>query len=256
MPACRFSHPLWLEKTRDVNGPASIVVTTRNAHARTGTGSFGAEGFTSTASTRPVARGAFPNPRRERTRGVPLDRTFASDCVFFRLRVNNDDGSLTSPLPRVRAPQAPGRSSQSSADVGVLRGRSRSQSNAEYVAFPARTPESDRFRCQVELYPHPTRPSVSATRSQRVFVASEGIFPRAAGRSGRHFPPARVGSADRRERTADRPVEAPTYVFADRPAPERDPPRARARAARGRPGRRFGTTLDPKGCFLSANGSD
>lgn len=175
--------------------------------------------------------------------------------MFFRLRVNNDDGSLTSPLPRVRAPQAPGRSSQSSADVGVLRGRSRSQSNAEYVAFPARTPESDRFRCQVELYPHPTRPSVSATRSQRVFVASEGIF-RAAGRSGRHFPPARVGSADRRERTADRPVEAPTYVFADRPAPERDPPRARARAARGRPGRRFGTTLDPKGCFLSANGRD
>lgn len=141
-------------------------------------------------------------------------------CRVFSQRVNNR--SLTSSLPRARSPQAPGRSFQSSADVGDLRGRSRTPRYAEYVAFPAPPIETRATRarspsCQVSRHFYPPTRTGGLDRlfplgSQRVFVASEGnFFSSGRGSLGarRHFHP-RGQEARVRERTAYRPVAAPT----------------------------------------------
>ena len=127
-------------------------------------------------------------------------------CRVFSQRVNNR--SLTSSLPRARSPQAPGRSFQSSADVGDLRGRSRTPRYAEYVAFPAPPIETRATRarspsCQVSrhFYP-PTRTggldrlfsprfATGFRRERREFFF---LGPRLA-RGAQTLPPARAGSA-------------------------------------------------------------
>jgi hypothetical protein len=222
------------QKTR----PPSARATTRNAHARTGTGAYGAEGFHSTAQTRPAAPVSL-EPRTDAPRASASrspERTRPKACFYAPSEQRRTDRSPRR-LPRARSPQAPGRSSQSSADVGVLRGRSRTPRDAEYVTSPPRPhrrarPEPARFRCQVSR-PIPTvrDSTVCYPRVRNGFFASEGHFflgPRVAERAQTLPTRARAGRRVR-ERTADRLVEAPTYVLADRPAPV-GPPRARARA--------------------------
>ena len=184
------------QKTR----PPSARATTRNAHARTGTGAYGAEGFHSTAQTRPAAPVSL-EPRTDAPRASASrspERTRPKACFYAPSEQRRTDRSPRR-LPRARSPQAPGRSSQSSADVGVLRGRSRTPRDAEYVTSPPRPhrrarPEPARFRCQVSR-PIPTvrDSTVCYPRVRNGFFASEGHFflgPRVAdGR--RHFPPAR-----------------------------------------------------------------
>jgi len=96
----------------------------------------------------------------------------------------------------------------------------------------------------VAAYPHRSGlDRLLPPSSQRVFRERRAFFPRAAGRGRAQTLPTRARAGRRvRERTADRLVEAPTYVLADRPAPV-GPPRARAR---GRPGRRFGTATSAR----------
>ena len=174
------------------------------------------------------ARRFSQSPLRERT-----PRPAARPNVRVRLASlapSEQRRRIAHPRPP-RAPQAPGRSSQSSADVGVLRGRLRSQSNAEYVAFRP-GPRVRPLRCRGRSSSSPDSTVCFRDAFATGFRRERGHF---SGRGSLGAPlPTRAGrSADRRERTADRPVEAPTYVFADRPAPERDPPRApRARGAR------------------------
>jgi hypothetical protein len=227
------------QKTR----PPSARATTRNAHARTGTGAYGAEGFHSTAQTRPAAPVSL-EPRTDAPRASASrspERTRPKACFYAPSEQRRTDRSPRR-LPRARSPQAPGRSSQSSADVGVLRGRSRTPRDAEYVTSPPRPhrrarPEPARFRCQVSR-PIPTvrDSTVCYPRVRNGFFASEGHFflgPRVAdGR--RHFPPARGQEgafasgpqivSSRRRRTSS-PIDP-------RPSARRAGTRARARSPR------------------------
>jgi hypothetical protein len=234
------------QKTR----PPSARATTRNAHARTGTGAYGAEGFHSTAQTRPAAPVSL-EPRTDAPRASASrspERTRPKACFYAPSEQRRTDRSPRR-LPRARSPQAPGRSSQSSADVGVLRGRSRTPRDAEYVTSPPRPhrrarPEPARFRCQVSR-PIPTvrDSTVCYPRVRNGFFASEGHFflgPRVAdGR--RHFPP-RAGRkarsrADRRSSRRGADVRPRRSTRARRPAAR---PRARS------PRRRFGTATSAR----------
>lgn len=244
MPACRVSRSLWLEKTRDTEN-ATPIGSSHNAQ-RTRSNRYGSLRRGRIPFDRSDSPGRAParlplEPRTDAPRALASrspERTRPKACFYAPSEQRRTDRSPRR-LPRARSPQAPGRSSQSSADVGVLRGRSRTPRDAEYVTSPPRPhrrarPEPARFRCQVSR-PIPTvrDSTVCYPRVRNGFFASEGHFflgPRVAERAQTLPTRARAGRRVR-ERTADRLVEAPTYVLADRPAPVGPPrgdPRARA----------------------------
>ena len=204
VPACRVSRSLWLEKTRDTEN-ATPIGSSHNAQ-RTRSNRYGSLRRGRIPFDRSDSPGRAParlplEPRTDAPRALASrspERTRPKACFYAPSEQRRTDRSPRR-LPRARSPQAPGRSSQSSADVGVLRGRSRTPRDAEYVTAPPRPhrrarPEPARFRCQVSR-PIPTvrDSTVCYPRVRNGFFASEGHFflgPRVAdGR--RHFPPAR-----------------------------------------------------------------
>ena len=254
VPACRLSHPLWLEKTRDTEN-ATRVGSSHNAQ-RTRSNRYGSLRRGRIPLDRSDSPGRAPRPSPPRAaNGRAASRRLARPNArvrwrVFSLRVNNDEQDRSPRrLPRARSPQAPGRSSQSSADVGVLRGRSRTPRDAEYVTSPPRPhrrarPEPARFRCQVER-PIPTvrvrDSTVCFPRVRNGFFAKGHFFlgPRVAPGADTSHP--RAGRkarsrADRRSSRRGADVRPRRSTRARRPAA----------CARGRPGRRFGTATSAR----------
>lgn len=244
---------MWLEKTRDTEN-ATRIGSSHNAQ-RTRSNRYGSLRRGRIPFDRSDSPGRAParlplEPRTDAPRALASrspERTRPKACFYAPSEQRRTDRSPRR-LPRARSPQAPGRSSQSSADVGVLRGRSRTPRDAEYVTSPPRPhrrarPEPARFRCQVSR-PIPTfgtRPSVTPEFATG-FSRAKGIFSSGRGsRTGADTSHPRAGRkarsrADRRSSRRGADVRPRRSTRARRPAA----------CARGRPGRRFGTATSAR----------